>query len=101
LASTKQESGDEGLGSRLAALLDSPELLAALAGGLGRLNTDALYDAGLSCMRGNLFASTKLTDDAALNRHFCECPADLFPVMAWALRVNCSGFFALRVPELN
>ena len=82
----------------IASLLDSSELLSALAGGAAKIDADALYEAGLRCIRGNLFTTTKLHDDNALNAWFEQHPDHLLLVMAWALKVNCSGFFGLGAP---
>lgn len=77
-------------------LLGQPQLLAALAGGVHKLDTDALYDAAMDFARGKLFAGDrKLHDDAAFNAHFTEHPDHLMLVLAWVLRVNCAGFFGL------
>ena len=73
-----------------------PKLLAALAGGAKAVDTDELYDCALQFARGRLFAGqAKLHDDAAFNRHFTEHPEHLLLVLAWVLKVNCSGFFGI------
>lgn len=80
----------------LATLSDTPKLLQALAGGVAKLDTEALYDLGLQCVRGQVFTATaKLSDDDAINAWFDSHPADLYPVLAWAIKENCSGFFGI------
>lgn len=91
LASVKGEA-TKAVGAMFA---DTPRLLAAMAGGVQKIDADALYSAALECLAGNLFTAEKLPDENALNRHFSEHPADLLPVMVWALRENCSGFFGI------
>lgn len=85
-----RENGSDGLGK----LLEDSNLLAALAGGVSAVDTDALYDVALEFARGNVFAGDrKLHDDTAFNAHFGEHPDHLLPVLVWVLRVNCTGFF--------
>ena len=74
-------------------LLEAPQLLSAMAGGVGKIDADALYEMGLKCIRGQLFADRKLHDDVALNAWFADRPSHLLLVLAWALKVNCAGFF--------
>lgn len=79
--------------------MSETKLIEALAGGVQGLDTDALYDSALEFARGNLFAGDrKLHDDSTLNAHFREHPDHLMLVLAWVLKVNCAGFFALRAP---
>lgn len=80
---------------KLESMLDQANMLSALAGGVARINADELYSQALTCIRGNLFADHKLHDDTALNLWFDERPSHLLPVLAWALKVNCAGFFGL------
>ena len=89
-AQKEGEPKDEG---PLALIMDTPKLLSALAGGIGKINADGLYDCALECVRGRLFADRKLHDDHALNAWFAERPDHLMLVLAWALKVNCAGFF--------
>jgi hypothetical protein len=79
--------------SQLEKLLEAPQLLSAMAGGIAKIDADALYDMGLKCIRNQLFADRKLHDDMALNQWFESRPDHLLLVMAWALKVNCQGFF--------
>lgn len=80
--------------TRLGALLqDTPTILSALAGGVQKIDVDALYSVAEECVSGNLFTERKLGTAAETNAHFSEHPADLLPVMAWAVRENCAGFF--------
>lgn len=79
--------------SQMEKLLEAPQLLAAMAGGVGKIDADALYEMGLKCIRGQLFADRKLHDDVALNAWFADRPSHLLLVLAWALKVNCAGFF--------
>lgn len=81
--------------SKLESMLDESNMLAALAGGVARINADELYNQALTCIRGNLFADNKLHDDTAINLWFDERPSHLLPILAWALKVNCAGFFGL------
>lgn len=76
-------------------LLEAPQLIAAMAGGVAKIDADAIYELGLTCIRGKLFADRKLHDDLALNEWFADRPDHLLLVLAWALKVNCSGFFGL------
>lgn len=80
-------------GSPLAMIMDTPKLLSALAGGIGKIDADGLYDCALECVRGRLFTDRKLHDDTALNAWFADRPDHLMLVLAWALKVNCAGFF--------
>ena len=79
--------------SGLEALTSMPKLLAAMAVGIAKIDSDVLYDLALQCVRGNLFADQKLTDDEAINRYFATRQDHLFLVLAWALKENCAGFF--------
>jgi len=74
-------------------LLEAPQLIAAMAGGISKINAEALYEMGLTCIRGKLFATHKLHDDTAMNEWFADRPDHLLLVLAWALKANCSGFF--------
>lgn len=80
---------------KLEGMLDQASMLSALAGGVARINADELYSQALTCIRGNLFAEHKLHDDTAMNLWFDERPSHLLPILAWALKVNCAGFFGL------
>lgn len=81
---------------KIAESLDTSKLLAALAGGVSKVDANALYDCALECVRGRLFcASGKLHDDHAFNAWFSEHPDSLLLVLVWALKVNCAGFFGL------
>ncbi|MNQ86647.1 hypothetical protein D3C85_1018460 [compost metagenome] len=76
-------------------ILEAPQMLSALAGGIAKVNGEALFDCGLECIRGNLFAASKLHDDTAINQWFDEHPSHFLLVLAWALKENCAGFFGL------
>lgn len=76
-------------------ILEAPQMISALAGGIAKVNGEALFDCGLECIRGNLFAASKLHDDTAINQWFDEHPSHLLLVLAWALKENCAGFFGL------
>lgn len=78
---------------QLEKLMEAPQLLAAMAGGVAKIDARALYTLGLKAIRNQLFADRKLHDDTALNQWFESRPDHLLLVMVWALRVNCSGFF--------
>lgn len=91
------EAGVDKVALGVKMLDEAPALLSALAGGVAKIDARALYALGLRCVRGQLFATSKLNDDRALNVYFSEHPEDLLHVMAWALQVNCAGFFGLRV----
>ena len=80
---------------KLKELLETPQLISALAGGIGKIDADALYDIGLEFIRGKVFADRKLHDDLAFNEWFADHPDHLLFVMVWAIRVNCQGFFGL------
>lgn len=80
-------------------IMDQPQLLAALAGGVKNLDAEGLYDCAVEFARGNLFAGDKkLHDDHAFSSWFAEHPDHLLLVLVWVLRVNCAGFFGLRAP---
>lgn len=80
-------------------VLGSADLLAALAGGVAHIDSDKLYDIGLECVSGKLFAAEKLHDDATFNAHFQEHPRNMLPIMAWAIKENCAGFFGLGAKD--
>lgn len=96
LNQAKDEGGEA---VKLLDLLKSDEsLLAALAGGVAKLDAATLYDLGLECITGHLFGETgKLADNDAVDQYFATHQDHLFLVLAWALRVNCSGFFGKGV----
>ncbi len=80
-------------------LQDDTKLLQALAGGLARIDADALYTMGLQCFTGGIFAGErKLHDTAAQNAWFEDHPDHLLLCLAWALKVNCAGFFGKGGP---
>lgn len=79
--------------SQLEKLMEAPQLLSAMAGGVAKIDARALYALGLKAIRNQLFADRKLHDDTALNQWFEGRPDHLLLVMVWALRVNCAGFF--------
>lgn len=81
--------------SNLESMLEESNMIAALAGGVAKINADELYSQALTCIRGNLFADHKLHDDTAINLWFDDRPSHLLPILAWALKVNCAGFFGL------
>lgn len=82
-----------------ATLMDQPQLLAALAGGVKNLDAEGLYDCAIEFARGNLFAGDKkLHDDHAMSAWFAEHPDHMMLVLVWVLRTNCAGFFGLRAP---
>ena len=91
------ESGaeEEQAAEKLEGMLDQASMLSALAGGVAKINADELYNQALLCIRGNLFAEHKLHDDTAINLWFDDRPSHLLPILAWALKVNCAGFFGL------
>lgn len=93
-AEEAQEQVD-GVKEKLQALMETPQLISALAGGIGKINVDQLYDIAVECVKGNLFADRKLHDDQAFNHWFADHPDHLLLVLAWAIRVNCQGFFGL------
>lgn len=80
---------------KLKDLMETPQLISALAGGIGKIDADALYEIGLEFTRGQLFADRKLHDDLAFNTWFADHPDHLLFVLVWAIRVNCQGFFGL------
>lgn len=83
----------QGAAASVASMFDEAALVSLLAGTATKVDTDGLYDAALDCVRGKLFAESKLHDDNALNAHFTEYPTHLIPVLAWAVKENCQGFF--------
>lgn len=88
-----QVSEGQEVKSQLEKLMEAPQLLSAMAGGVAKIDVRALYALGLKSIRNQLFADRKLHDDTALNQWFESRPDHLLLVMVWALRVNCSGFF--------
>lgn len=88
-----KDQGTDALNS----VLDNTELLASLAMGASKLDTEALFDVAMDFARGQLFAGDKkLHDDAAMNAWFGEHPDHMLLVFVWVLKVNCAGFFGLR-----
>lgn len=95
LLSSKEKASEPSGNGALSLLADQSKLVAALAGGVAKIDPDALYDCALECIRGRLFAEHKLHDDQAINAWFGEHPDHMLLVLAWALQVNCAGFFGL------
>lgn len=75
-------------------LMEAPQLISALAGGIAKVDAESLYDCALKCVRGRVFAAQKLHDDTAMNAWFAEHPDHLLLVLVWALKTNVAGFFA-------
>lgn len=75
-------------------LMEAPQLISALAGGIAKVDAESLYDCALKCVRGRVFATQKLHDDTAMNAWFAEHPDHLLLVLVWALKTNVAGFFA-------
>lgn len=75
-------------------LMEAPQLISALAGGIAKVDAESLYDCALKCVRGRVFATQKLHDDTAMNAWFSEHPDHLLLVLVWALKTNVAGFFA-------
>lgn len=75
-------------------LMETPQLISALAGGIAKVDAESLYDCALKCARGRVFATQKLHDDTAMNAWFAEHPDHLLLVLVWALKTNVAGFFA-------
>lgn len=90
---------DVGAQAAVADILGSADIVSALAGGVANLDTDALYDIALACVDGKLFADSRLHDDAAFNKHFAEHPKNMLPIMAWAIKENCGGFFGFGAKD--
>lgn len=87
--------GDQGAAvSMLEKVMETPQLISALAGGIAKVDAESLYDCALKCIRGRLFAAQKLHDDTAINAWFAEHPDHLLLVLVWALKTNVAGFFA-------
>lgn len=80
--------------SVLERLMEAPQLISALAGGIAKVDAESLYDCALKCVRGRVFATQKLHDDTAINAWFAEHPDHLLLVLVWALKTNVAGFFA-------
>lgn len=80
--------------SVLERLMEAPQLISALAGGIAKVDAESLYDCALKCVRGRVFAVQKLHDDTAMNAWFAEHPDHLLLVLVWALKTNVAGFFA-------
>lgn len=75
-------------------MMEEPQLLSALAGGIAKVDAESLYDCALKCVRGRVFAGQKLHDDNAINAWFADHPDHLLLVLVWALKTNVAGFFA-------
>lgn len=75
-------------------LMEAPQLISALAGGIAKVDAESLYDCALKCVRGRVFAGQKLHDDNAINAWFADHPDHLLLVLVWALKTNVAGFFA-------
>lgn len=80
--------------SILEKMMEAPQLLSALAGGVAKVDAESLYDCALKCIRGRVFAVSKLHDDTAINAWFADHPDHLLLVLVWALKTNVAGFFA-------
>lgn len=89
-----QEGDQKDAAGVLEKLLDAPQLISALAGGIAKVDAESLYDCALKCIRGRMFAGGKLHDDAAINAWFADHPDHLLLVLVWALKTNVAGFFA-------
>lgn len=98
-ADEKGENAAVAAKSAVSDILKSADIISALAGGVANLDADALYDIGLACVDGKLFADSRLHDDAAFNKHFAEHPKNMLPIMAWAIKENCGGFFGLGAQD--
>lgn len=69
-------------------------IIDVLGGTVESMDVEALYDLGIEAMRYESYAAgRKMDDDRHFNAHFKEYPGDLLKVMAFAIRVNCTGFF--------
>jgi hypothetical protein len=91
----EQPDGDKkDVGKILEKLMESPQLISALAGGIAKVDAESLYDCALKCVRGRVFAGQKLHDDNAINAWFADHPDHLLLVLVWALKTNVAGFFA-------
>jgi hypothetical protein len=75
-------------------LMETPQLISALAGGISKVDAESLYDCALKCVRGRVFATQKLHDDTAMNAWFADHPDHMLLVLVWALKTNVAGFFA-------
>lgn len=99
LSQSKEDIATEGeqkaAAGMLEKLMDAPQLISALAGGIAKVDAESLYDCALKCVRGRVFAAQKLHDDVAINAWFAEHPDHLLLVLVWALKTNVAGFFAL------
>jgi hypothetical protein len=99
LPQNKDEAATEGdqspAVSMLEKVMETPQLISALAGGIAKVDAESLYDCALKCVRGRLFAAHKLHDDTSINAWFAEHPDHLLLVLVWALKTNVAGFFAL------
>lgn len=91
----QDDPAKEGMTAKIEKLMDSPQLISALAGGVAKVDAESLYECALKCVRGKLFAAQKLHDDTAFNAWFAEHPDHMLLVLVWALKSNVSGFFAL------
>lgn len=95
MGSEEESQGvEELIGENLDAIVDM------LSGAVSSVDMDKLYDLGIEALQYESYAGgRKMTKDDTGQRHFnqwfTEHPADLFKVMAFAIRVNVSGFFAI------
>lgn len=98
LSQSKDEVATEGEQKEAAGILEklmeAPQLISALAGGIAKVDAESLYDCALKCVRGRVFAGQKLHDDTAINAWFADHPDHLLLVLVWALKTNVAGFFA-------
>lgn len=98
LSQSKDDVATEGeqkeAASILEKLMEAPQLISALAGGIAKVDAESLYDCALKCVRGRVFAGQKLHDDNAINAWFADHPDHLLLVLVWALKTNVAGFFA-------
>lgn len=98
LSQNKDDAATEGekkeAAGMLEKLMEAPQLISALAGGIAKVDAESLYDCALKCVRGRVFAGQKLHDDNAINAWFADHPDHLLLVLVWALKTNVAGFFA-------
>lgn len=98
LSQSKDKAATEGeqkdAAGMLEKMMEAPQLISALAGGIAKVDAENLYDCALKCVRGRVFAAQKLHDDTAMNAWFADHPDHLLLVLVWALKANVAGFFA-------
>jgi hypothetical protein len=70
--------------------------LGSLSGVLDKIDPELIFDDAMECIRnGCTVDGIPISQHHDFEKHFSECPQDLFPALIWALKENIGGFFDL------